>query len=211
MMVMNNDVVTTQEQENSVSSNLINNKNDIKYYSCISNSIDVISNCIDNGYSIEKFFDILNDDFRSIPVDERCYFSKPETIKHAIGIVKNSFDNIIVIESDKRFWDTIKLINEKYNITETDTLTNKINELFNDTAALESIAAKINSIYPNKITNTESVVQFIDDTLQEAVAIKQVNQTFTNVNELIKQNALMKQQLDQLRSQILIADGNPVA
>lgn len=198
MTVMNNESVQNQDF----------NQKDIDTFKYLAMLIRKIRYTVsDNDFSIEKYYDFINNVYENLPSSDRGY--EKSDLQENFELVKKSFDDVLLNE-DKRFWNVIKQITSKYNITETNMLADKINELLNDTAALESIASKINSIYPNRIVNTESVVQFIDDTLQEDAAVKQVNQTFTNVNDLIKQNVLMKQQLDQLRSQILTAGGNPV-
>lgn len=198
MAVMNNESVQNQDF----------NQKDIDTFKYLTMLIRKIRYTVsDNDFSIEKYYDFINNVYGNLSSSDRVY--EKSDLQENFELVKKSFDDVLLNE-DKRFWNAIKQITSKYSITETNMLADKINELLNDTAALESIASKINSIYPNRIVNTESVVQFIDDTLQEDAAVKQVNQTFTNVNDLIKQNVLMKQQLDQLRSQILTAGGNPV-
>lgn len=197
MAVMNNGSVQDQDF----------NQKDIDTFKYLAMLIRKIRYAVsDNDFSIEKYYDFINNVYENLPFSDRGY--EKSDLQENFELVKKSFDDVLLNE-DKRFWNVIKQITSKYNITETNMLADKINELLNDTAALESIASKINSIYPNRIVNTKSVIQFIDDTLQEDAAVKQVNQTFTNVNDLIKQNVLMKQQLDQLRSQILAAGGNP--
>ena len=155
----------------------------------------------DYGITIAKIKEINErDNFHSF--SNFASFPNKENLRKYINTVVNDAKAIdgAIIDDTKNF-DALEKIAKKYNLSNPDDFINKFNELIVKDECLKSIANSVNNIAPNTISDTASLITYVNELVKDFANFKQNSNTaFVNVSELMNENAMLKAQLAQLQN-----------
>lgn len=185
---------------NQVATQAVNNVEGERY-ARIASHLLCLKQFIEKGFTISKLKE-MNDTNAFRNFKNYTEFPDSDIIDKCIKTVSSDISVATSVE-DKLLYDAISAIIQKYNLADMNQLIAKLKEFEMNSDAMYTLTNSINSIIPNQITDTQSLITYISELIKNTASIQNnANNLFVNLNAALNENAILKAQIQNYKQQL---------
>lgn len=186
----------TAAQQHVVNNNTIEDK-----YSNMVYLLNCVRRHIEDGVTISKLKE-MNDSNAICKFNNGSRFPDSRTIDKCIGVISSDI-GMTTFTEDKLLYDAMNEVIKKYGLKDMNQLIAKLKEFEMNSDAMYNLANLINSVVPNQITDTQSLVTYVTELVKNTASVQNnANSMFLNLNAAINENAVLKAQIQNYKQQL---------
>lgn len=186
----------TAAQQHVTNNNTVEDK-----YSDMVYLLNCVRRHIEDGVTISKLKE-MNDSNAICKFNNSSRFPDSRTIDKCIGVISSDI-GMTTFTEDKLLYDAMNEVIKKYGLKDMNQLIAKLKEFEMNSDAMYNLANLINSVVPNQITDTQSLVTYVTELVKNTASVQNnANSMFLNLNAAINENAVLKAQIQNYKQQL---------